>query len=377
MNRVEFFLLKKEITTLPYRESRPLRYSTEMTLAFPLSSESPPAVPFVHAYLPLAGAEKWLKFLVQSDFGVRDNREDLADSYFNECLLRELPQAFYAALETLSSMEQFEYSWPRFLPTDDIKHRQWAQFHESVKKDLKHLPIFKTVKGTLKSLEEVRYLLPEHLDSNGDPLFSDLEEDIYLSAKYSEYYGILKAFGLQPVSSHQLLHRLRCSLSGLGFGSASFGQGIKYGWYSRVASLVLSWMNSSLAKEVEVLRLVPVQQQLVFDATTTVELLKSPKETDIYFPHDICGNLIPDSGLDTVPVINAADGVQTQLFTRLGVKRASQSFAIQRIYALNDSTLRPGVSQSVQNLRYMFFAAPDGSVIDTERILVHDDAGRP
>lgn len=378
---VEFILFKQQVAGLPPRESRPLHGSAEMTLAFPLASKSPPAVstaePFAYAYLPLSAAGEGLNFLLQSDFVVQDSRDDLAVCPWNDHLLKELPQVFYAALKELSSMQQFEYSWPRFLPTQDIKHPHWAPFKESVKKELKHLRIFKTVKGTLKTLEEVRYLLPEHCDSKGNPLFGDSEEDICLSTQYSEYYEILKIYGLQPISSHQLLHRLRRRLSGIGFGGVSFGQHLDGDWYSRVASLVLSWMDSPLAKEVEVLRLVPVQQRLIFDTTKTLEVLISPKGTDIYFPHDTSGNLIPNSVLDMVSVSRVGTGPQKQLFTRLGVKHAKQSLVIQRIYDWNASVfLPPSILQSAQNLRYLFLAAPDGGVIDTERILVHDDAGK-
>ena len=374
--RVEFVLFTQQVAGLPPRESRPLVHSTEMALAFPLSSKSPPAVPFVHAYLPLAGVGKGFKFLVQSDFALHNNREDLADSFWNEHLLGELPHVFYAALIRLSSLQQFEYSWPRFLPTDDIRHPQWAQFHESVKRDLKHLRIFKTVKGTLKTLEEVRYLLPAHCDVKGEPLISDSEDDTYLATQYREYYEILKVFGLQPISAHQLLDRLRRHLAGMGFGGASFGHHINNIWYSRVASLVLSWMDTPLAKEVEVLRLVPVQQRTMFDTTKTLEVLKSPKETDIYFSHDSCGDLIPDSVLDMVSVSREEIGPIKELFTRLGVRRAKQSLVIQRIYDWNTSVfLPPSILQSVRNLRYMFSAACDGNVVDTERILVYDDTG--
>lgn len=380
LRSAEFFYFKKEVPVLPDRERHRFVDSTEMTLAFPLSSELLPAVSCLHAYLPVSGAATGFKFLVQSDFAVQDSREDLAVSLWNDNLLGELPQVFLAALETLSSKQQFEYSWPQFLPMDDIKRPRWAQFHKSVKQDLKHLRIFKTVKGTLKTLEEVRYLLPEHCDSKGNPLFSDSEEDVYLSTQYSDYYGILSTFGLQPISSHQLLHRLRGHLSGILFGKATCGQHLEDDWYTKVASLVLSWMDSPLndfVKEVEALRLVPVYAKSLFDPIKTLKLFKSPKETDIYFPHDTCGNLIPDSILETVPVANAASGIQKQLFTRLGVKRASQAFVIQCIYALNDKRIfRPGVTQSVQNLRYMFLAAPDGRVIDAERILLYDDAGK-
>ncbi|OJI95845.1 hypothetical protein ASPVEDRAFT_119596 [Aspergillus versicolor CBS 583.65] len=384
VRRADFILFTQKVAGLPRRDSRPFPGSTEMTLAFPFSSELPPAVStaeyFAHSYLPLSAAGGSLNFLVQSDFIVQDNRESLACCPWNDHLLSELPQVFHAALKTLSSMERFEYSWPQFLPTDDTKRPQWAQFHKSVKQDLKHLRIFKTVKGTLKTLEEVRYLQPEHCDSKGNPLFSDSEEDVYLSTQYSEYYGILSTFGLQPISSHQLLHRLRRHLSSILFGKATFEQHLEDDWYTKVASLVLSWMDSPLhdfVKEVEALHLVPVYEKSLFDPIKTLKLFKSPRKTDIYFPHDTCGNLIPDSIIDTVPVASAANDIQKQLFTRLGVKRASQAFVIQCIYSLNDKRIfRPGLSQSVQNLRYMFLAAPDGRVIDTERVLLYDDAGK-
>ena len=97
----------------------------------------------------------------------------------------------------------------------------------------------------MKSLSEIRYLLREHCDRNDDPLFDDLEEDIYLSSQYAEFYDSLIPFGLQPILSHQLLDRFRPYLTAPQ-PRLLHEKRFDRDWSDRVTLLLLSWMDPSL-----------------------------------------------------------------------------------------------------------------------------------
>ncbi|KAL4971359.1 hypothetical protein BDW66DRAFT_165385 [Aspergillus desertorum] len=376
-----YFPFRKKVTGLPPRESRPLAEDVEMVLALPLDDQALTTQPFAHSYRPLRGAG--LNFLVQSDFVTEDNGEDLAACPWNDHLLDSLPGVFLAALQELCSIPELENIWPRFLPDDKIKDSPWSPFYESLLRDLKHIPVFKTRKGTLKSLEEVRYLLPEHCDSNGKPLFEDLQEDIYLSPQYADYYDLLEPFGLQPVSARQLLDRLRPYLESPQprllmdtFPEPSvFGKGLYEDWHTKVADLLLSWLNCPrdlvVAKQVEHLQIVPVSKGY------KPILLKSPKDIAIYFPHDTSHNLIPSGIVDVVPVSECVDVAQARLFYRLGVRHAEPSFVIERICNWNTSVAeRPSLEESICNLRYIYAVAPARSAVNANCIFLYGNDGK-
>ncbi|KAL3440459.1 hypothetical protein BJX65DRAFT_314757 [Aspergillus insuetus] len=332
-NLQEYFYFSKKLTGTPSRESRPFSQASEITMAFPYTLHPASEEHFAHAYLPLR--KVGLNFLIQADFVTQDDRELLADCPWNDHLLTHLPQVFLSAVKTLSEMPEFETSWPRFLPNRNVNDPQRSKFHEAVKKDLRQLPLFKTRKGNgnLKSLENVRYLLPEHCDRDGDPLFNDGEEGTYLSSEYTKYYKILESFGLQPVSSRELLDRFRPYFEGWRpkfllnyavFGAPVFHKPADEDWHDRVAVLLLSWMDSPqdpVAKEIGDLALVPVYTQL-----------KSPKTCPIYFPYDTEGNLIPHGLVDTVNMSAMRSATLKRLFVRLGVRHAKPSLIVERIY---------------------------------------------
>ncbi|KAL4812116.1 hypothetical protein BDW67DRAFT_193992 [Aspergillus spinulosporus] len=376
-----YFPFRKKVTGLPPRESRPLIEDVEMVLAFPLDGRDLTTQPFAHSYRPLRGTG--LNFLVQSDFVTQDNGEDLAACLWNDHLLNSLPSVFFAALQELCSIPELEKCWPRFLPDDKIKDSPWSSFYESVLRDLKHIPVFKTRAGTLKSLQEVRYLLPEHCDRNGKPLFEDLQEDIYLSPQYADYYDLLKPFGLQPVSSRQLLDRLLPYLENPQprflmntFSETSiFEELFIADWSSKVADLLLSWLNCPqdpvVTKQVEHLRIVPVHRG--YKST----VLESPKDNAIYFPHDTRGNIIPSGVVDVVPVSEVVNAAQVRLFTRLGVERAEPSFVIERICNWNTRVAeRPSLTESICNLRYVYAVAPARSAVNAKCIFLYDSNGK-
>lgn len=370
-----------KVTGLPPRESRQLIEDVEVVLAFPQDGRALTTQPFAHSYRPLRGAG--LNFLIQSDFVTQDNGEDLAACPWNDHLLDSLPGVFFAALQEFCSIPEFEKIWPQFLPDDKIKGSPWSPFYERLLRDLKHIPVFKTRRGTLKSLEEVRYLLPEHCGSNGEPLLEDLQEDIYLSPQYADYYGLLEPFGLQPVSSRQLLDRLRPYLENPQprllmdtFSKTSiFMKRFHENWHSKVAELLLSWLNCSqddvVAKQIEHLQIVPVNR-----GCKSI-VLKSPKDSAIYFPHDTSGNLIPSGVVDVVPVSEVVDVARVRLYTRLGVKPAEPSFVIERICDWNmRAAERPSLEESICNLRYVYAAAPSRSAISAKCIFLYDSDGK-
>ncbi|KAL4949538.1 hypothetical protein BDW69DRAFT_188227 [Aspergillus filifer] len=346
-----FYCFKKQVLGLPARESRPSPEKVEIVLAFPRDNQVQlNTQPSAYAYLPLRGVG--LNFLVQADFVTLDNREDLASCPWNDHLLGNLPHVFYAALKELCHKSDFETVWPRFLPLKELKIPHWSQFRTSVLRDFKYFRFFRTRRGTMKSLSEIRYLLQEHCDRNGDPLFDDLEEDIYLSSQYAEFYDSLIPFGLQPISSHQLLDRFRPYLTGPQ-PRLLHKRRFDRDWSDRVTLLLLSWMDSSLDTVAEELKKLPL---VVVDVprelfSPSSEALRSPSSSDIFFPFDSSGNKIPDFILELV--LCEMGTSRQQLFSRLGVKRAKPSFVLDTIHRLNKNDLGPpNVSQSIRNLNH-------------------------
>ncbi|CEL05721.1 hypothetical protein ASPCAL06837 [Aspergillus calidoustus] len=372
-NYEEYFYFSKHVTGSTLRVNRPPSQDTEIIMAFPYKRRHGNEEQFAHAYLPLR--KVGLNFLVQADFVTQDDREMLADCPWNDHLLNHLPQVFLAAVKALSKMPEFETSWPRFLPKGDIDDPQRSKFHEAVKNELRQMPLFRTSKGKRDmSLDEVRYLLPEHCDRVGDPLFDDGEHDTHLSSEYAEYYKVLEPFGLQQVSSRELLDQFRPYLEGprprflsenIGFGAPELQKPVDEDWHDRVALLLLSWMDSPedpVAKEIGNLALVPVCMKL-----------RNPKICDIYDPYDAEGNFIPRYLVDTVDLLAVRSPARKRLFVRLGVRIAEPSLIIERI---GDADRRlfshPCLSTTIRNLKYVFSVTPDPGMVDPRCIVLYD-----
>ncbi|RDW74654.1 uncharacterized protein DSM5745_07316 [Aspergillus mulundensis] len=364
-----YITFRKQVTASAGEGSLPKE--VDMVLAFPLDEQKIDEQPCVYAGLPLR--KVGLNFLVQSDFETEDNKLDFAVCPWNDSLLHQLPKVFCPALERLCSRTDVERFWPLFLPKVDAIDPHWCVFFESVQKELKRLHVFKTAKGALKSQEKVRYLAPECCDCHGNPLIEDSAEDFYLAPQYAEYHEILKPFGLQPVSTRQLLDRLYPYLEGVR-PRYLYDKQLDNDWHNRVASLLLSWMyppTDPVAMEVEQLCVVPITS----GTRSSLLRLESPKKLDIYFPHDISGNRIPDP-LNSVPIASVVDGPRKQLFAQLGVKQAGPAFVIEQICEWNTTILVPTLDQAIRNLRYMFLAATDQKLLNAQCILLYDVDGK-
>lgn len=235
----------------------------------------------------------------------------------------------------------------------------------------------------LRQIASVRRMGPDVLDSNGDPLFADLESSLYLDKRYqSEHLDFLTDLGLQHITMTEVLARVKYDLS------LPLSRMKTYkirDWHDRVAKLLQlpferGW--TELVQDLKLLHLLPL----------TTGKWVSAAAGDIYFPQ--VGELKVPFGLrlrgirrDAVASVH-----RHRLFELLGVKEADISFIRSSILALYPLSVLSAISPSVSadQLRFLYLThhharnpygyhrlqvfSQDGALINvSEDHYIHDD----
>lgn len=134
------------------------------------------------------------------------------DYALNDFIFKNVPQAFCDAITSFCLRPSMEYDWVQYIPGHNTAHPRWQK---ELCEMLKQSNLFQTQKGSKRRLSSLCYLSPDHCDQNNNPLFEDLDDDLYLSTEYTKYLDILEPLGLRMVSIQQILERLRPYLAGL------------------------------------------------------------------------------------------------------------------------------------------------------------------
>ncbi|EXJ92319.1 hypothetical protein A1O3_00869 [Capronia epimyces CBS 606.96] len=161
--------------------------------------------------------EKGEHFLIQSDFLTMQNRQDIVDCPWNQKLRSEAVDAFILSATHLRTKKELRFSWPLFLPLDQLHDDFWEGFRTLLLAKLKEEPILEA-RDDDHDLYQPGHLaiLPDWFlyGDQKKPLFRDLQQKIYLSQDYTKQRAIehLNLLGVYDISSEAIVQRIERDL---------------------------------------------------------------------------------------------------------------------------------------------------------------------
>ncbi|KAL0929873.1 heterokaryon incompatibility [Colletotrichum truncatum] len=117
----DYLIVHHKVENLPEMKQRPGCSSSEIVLGFPILNvaEKPKRTQMVHAFLPIR--DYGFKFLLQGDFVLTANRQDIDDNAWNRTVRDGIADAFAIAVGCFNDFSGFlQYQWPYYLPGENM-----------------------------------------------------------------------------------------------------------------------------------------------------------------------------------------------------------------------------------------------------------------
>ena len=275
---------------------------------------------------------------------------------------------FVAAVTRFCENLTLQYLWPRYLPTEVVLDQFWAQLQEEIKNQLALVRVLRTwTSGTLKCIKHLRYLVPDLCDDQGEPLFKDLADEIYLSYEYSETeVSKLRAVGLNNIYISEFWDRLKADLRSPASKMKSPQTTVE--WHSRSAKSILSNIHlHQQLKEVQSFEMLPLRDG-VWTSIATAPV----------FYHDIAGVDVPlDLGLRLLAPAAAAHPERKGLFDTIGVRSCDateiKKLIVRKYAKWNNVDLR----SSVSHIRFLFHHCLENEQPIDKTMCLFDAGGAP
>jgi len=330
------FVFRHTVNNLPKEDRRPNMNSSEITLGFPFSFEAGQIRPVtaqqqVYAFLPVRGYG--LSFMIQSDFVLVANREDINSAAWNTALLGAAANAFPLAIQALiKAHPSLRYSWIRYLPTAELAKGQLHGFHDNLFRRLKATAILESRSGKMVTPSSLIFVPAKYRDPDGVPItLTKTSEGVYLSPQYDdEDWKYLEILGVKELTQAQFLAHLKTCLRERNASSPAKALLAErhQQWHSRLAAILL---RVATPKEMEDLPVIPLRNgtwvtsrdpAFFFNnrsgktTSTSEKSEKSEKQQQQQQQQDV------PKGID-IPVIDpraAEDTDRHLLMTALGVK---------------------------------------------------------
>lgn len=317
-----------------------------------------------------------LQFLIQADFVTQANREDVVTtSPRNRRLIEGIADTVIKAVLQFCKHDTLQYSWMRYLPQKGTYHWDpfWEALVDGIKQRLQNEPVLRSRhQGVLRRISELRYRLPIQNDQYGDPLFSDLDPELYLSDSYTHAdIEILIKFGLSALYMDETLtivkKDLEGSISRLKWPSTDDD------WHSRAASLLSvpfekEWPD--MIRQVKALDLIPLNDGSWVRAIDGEIFYGSVG--DVPIP----GNL----GLRLLHPDPAKNPKRQELFSHLGVRSADvqniRSLVFRRYNRGNCGDIN--LNTSSEDLKFLYLTHSykhEWESIINNPILIYDHLG--
>lgn len=321
--------------------------------------------------------------MIQSDFVTDVSREGIIeDSDRNIALLDGIAETFADAMEQLCNHEKMQYVWMKYLPSTPIAGDFWPKLVPKIKSCLSSADtkVLRTRRDhRLKSIGEVKRVASDFLDRHGNPLFEDLQEEVYITDEYSSQdLDTLSDFGLATMDFNVALARICADLESS--TSRMKDPNTDDDWHSRAARfLSLPFEDDRkvpFKSAVRALRLVPLVVPLENSSWVSISDVK----VKIHYSQ-VNGVLIPnDIGLHLLGLELAENSGRRKLFDYIGVTTASSSEVRNRIlqkYDHNEKSCsyRPGLESSLAHLTYLYCTHETGAS-KIPGLCVYDHNGR-
>ncbi|KAL5365351.1 hypothetical protein BJX96DRAFT_158998 [Aspergillus floccosus] len=377
------FTLSSMDRFLLYKSTKPGSFD-KLVLLFPIDEDSRPIIRSQKAY-HIVGSFAFPISDVELNFGVCATvtkcdpvREaDIDTSILKKSVIRPFCDAVAFCFCQAPSRT---YGWVQYIPQQSIVTTAW---HETVQKLLENLrvtPVFQNHKGFLRRLSSLRYLSPEHYGGDNKPLFGDSENEDYLSTRYSAHLDCLRPLGLQEISDHEVLEKLKPLLTNP--FRVLPDPTLRKERMSLISRLLITWLkrdpNNTLATEIRNIPFIQLSNGSFVRgkdlSMTRSEADPASAHKDVYFSTDTNGNDIPKClDISIVPAEAVSDGDQEELFRLLGVRRAYPELVMELISQHSHSTSRELLVDSVHILCYVYDSCDKDSCLKRPCLVVADE----
>ncbi|KAJ5533063.1 hypothetical protein N7494_009615 [Penicillium frequentans] len=366
----QFVIATDVIRDLPEHSSRPYQSTAEATLAFPVDSLMNPILEpqFVYSFLPMR--REGFKFLIQSDFVTQASRQGVHHCERNKAIRKKICLMFVAAIGPFIVDKTLRFTWIKYLPQEPIHDPFWDCLRDMIFTELRNSELFLTRNGRLASPLRLQYLSARNCDKNGQPLFDDLDREIYLSPSYNfpAHAEVLRKLGIQRITSTSILRLLAPYLEGA--NPRFLSPELDDDWHRRVAELLVRTFETKpeiFRNRIRQMNLIPSSDRKLLSASST----------NVYFPDDMKGHCIPDD-LDIKLVAREAlkDEIRQELFELLGVTQCSAEYVRQLILRRYNKPGNVTLQNSVAHLQFLFWSW-DKSIPLDNRIYLMDQRETP
>ena len=295
--------------------------------------------------------------MIQSDFVTQASREDVFDSARNRSLLTHVAELFNDAVVKFcqhpSQYPTLQYDWIKWLRSLSVPDQFWRLLGPNIKSLLKETPILRSKSGRSLHYPKDLCTVPiVYRDKDGNPLFADLEPELYLSDKY-DWLILSKELDVGVISIVQLLERIEADLESA--DSRLKSKGYDQDWHRRVAEFLVEQL-SKWRKHPQIgpyrkrLRLIPLQSGLWV----------SESANPIYFQSSGPVTIPTDLGLRLVEPSAATNSARAALYRELGVKNCNMSTVLPLIcqrYRRSGLFGEPSLTleHSVSHLNYLYW----------------------
>lgn len=266
--------------------------------------------------------------------------------------------------------DPLQYQWLKYLPTDDIYDAFWNQFKLELFGLLQTTRVLRSWSGKLCKPSSVRHLTPEFLDKNGYPLFDDLEDECYLSPKYSwdSDRKSLLALGSGLIGYAPIIRRIRSYLKQDREGEARiFSIPFYDDWHVRVGRMLRNAINTGHGRRIKKLSLIPLKDgKLASVNRDSIYFAYDKKEVQI--PADLDLNLVDRNALRNISLKN--------LYARLGVKHCTPDEVVPKIVRRYNFKDAVDLEESVSHLWYMFHYLPEDDELNSKIFIMDIDKTR-
>lgn len=304
--------------------------------------------------------------MIQSDFITQASREDVFHSQRNQALLRGVAETFRDAVLGFCEHDTLQYQWMRYLPDDSVSDEFWKQLQVETEDLLKRTPVLRSWSGRLCRPDQLRFVTPDARDQYGEPLFTDLSEEIYLGPRYTfSDFQLLKGLGTRRISIRDVLDRVEGDLKKPNSKMKTIAS--EDNWHSRVADLLLNHLERN--SRVKTLHLVPLADGSWVSAASITPF------APVYFHISGHSEIPTDLGYQLVDSDTIKNDARKKLFARLGVTYCDPKSVISAIHSKHFSANKFSVGQTIPHLRFLFFNLPADSRLDRDFYLVAEEVG--
>ncbi|KAI1377524.1 hypothetical protein F4677DRAFT_39179 [Hypoxylon crocopeplum] len=187
-----FVVMKKQVEVLPGEGKRAGAKTTTITAAFPITEDNQPRIQHQSTYSFLPIRDYGFKFLLNADFILTANRQDIVTSNaWNLKLAQESLVAVYEFFVTLALKPPYaslQYTWMRYLPEDAPRGTLFSSnFDVMLLQKLGEAKLLLSEAGAVEHPDTLQYVPEDFRDSEGTALsLSSVTAPSYLSRKYSD-----------------------------------------------------------------------------------------------------------------------------------------------------------------------------------------------